>query len=84
MSAATLDQWCLSSARRFCRFRAVEQTYHVVDCDSGSAWAFPDRTIAMMCAAGVHVSGHEVEVLLLSPREGGIVAEAVQRLPGAA
>jgi hypothetical protein len=60
-------------------------TYQVVDCDSGSAWAFPDRTIAMMCAAGVHVSGHEVEVVLLSARgDGRIVAEAVQRLPGAA
>jgi hypothetical protein len=64
---------------------AVEQTYQVVDCDNGSSWAFPDRTIAMMCAAGVHVSGHEVEVVLLTPRgEGRLVAEAVQRLPGAA
>jgi hypothetical protein len=62
----------------------VEQTYQVVDCDTGSSWAFPDRTIAMMCAAGVHVSGHEVEVVLVSARgEGLIVAEAVQRLPGA-
>ena len=63
----------------------MEQTYQVVDCDNGSSWAFPDRTIAMMCAAGVHVSGHEVEVVLLSARgEGQIVAEAVQRLPGTA
>jgi hypothetical protein len=63
----------------------VEQTYHVVDCDNGSSWAFPDRMIAMMCAAGVHVSGHEVEVVLISSRgEGQLVAEAVQRLPGAA
>ena len=62
----------------------MEQTYQVVDCDTGSSWAFPDRTIAMMCAAGVHVSGHEVEVVLVSARgEGLIVAEAVQRLPGA-
>jgi hypothetical protein len=38
----------------------------------------------MMCAAGVHVSGHEVEVVLLSARDSGrVVAEAVQRLPGA-
>jgi hypothetical protein len=70
---------------RTCRLRPVDQTYQVVDCVNGSSWAFPDRTIAMMCAAGVHVSGHEVEVVLLSPRESGrVVAEAVQRLPGAA
>jgi hypothetical protein len=63
----------------------VEHTYQVVDCDNGSSWSFPDRTIAMMCAAGVHVSGHQVEVVLLTPHgEGRIVAEAVQRLPGAA
>ena len=64
--------------------RAVDQTYQVVDCVDGSSWAFADRTIAMMCAAGVHVSGHEVEVLCLSARDdAGLVAEAVQRLPGA-
>jgi hypothetical protein len=63
--------------------QAVEQTYHVVDCADGSAWAFPDRTIAMMCAAGVHVSGHEVEVVMLSAQgDGQVVAEPVQRLPG--
>jgi hypothetical protein len=62
----------------------VEQTYQVVDCDNGSSWQFPERMIAMMCAAGVHVSGHEVEVVLLSERgDGRFVAEAVQRLPGA-
>jgi hypothetical protein len=67
-----------------CRLRPVDQTYQVVDCVNGSSWAFPDRTIAMMCAAGVHVSGHEVEVVLLSARDSGrLVAEAVQRLPGA-
>jgi hypothetical protein len=69
---------------RTCRLPPVDQTYQVVDCVNGSSWAFPDRTIAMMCAAGVHVSGHEVEVLLLSARDSGrVVAEAVQRLPGA-
>jgi hypothetical protein len=69
---------------RTCRLRPVDQTYQVVDCVNGSSWAFPDRTIAMMCAAGVHVSGHEVEVVLLSARDSGrVVAEAVQRLPGA-
>jgi hypothetical protein len=63
----------------------VAETYWVVDCVSGSSWAFPDRTIAMMCAAGVHVNGHEVEVVLLSIRDdGSLVAEAVQRLPGVA
>jgi hypothetical protein len=63
----------------------VAETYQVVDCVSGSSWAFPDRTIAMMCAAGVHVSGHEVEVVLLSVRDNGtLVAEALQRLPGVA
>jgi hypothetical protein len=61
----------------------MEETYQVVDCVNGSSWAFPDRTIAMMCAAGVHVSGHEVEVVLISARENGaLLAEAVQRLPG--
>jgi hypothetical protein len=65
------------------RFGAVGETYQVVDCVSGSSWAFPDRTIAMMCAAGVHVSGHEVEVVLLSMRDDGtLIAEALQRLPG--
>ena len=65
--------------------RPVDETYQVVDCANGSSWAFPDRTIAMMCAAGVHVSGHEVEVVLLSAHESGrVVAEAVQRLPGSA
>jgi hypothetical protein len=69
---------------RTCRLRPVDETYQVVDCVNGSSWAFPDRTIAMMCAAGVHVSGHEVEVVLLSERDSGrVVAEAVQRLPGA-
>jgi hypothetical protein len=59
------------------------ETYQVVDCVNGSSWAFPDRTIAMMCAAGVHVSGHEVEVVLLSERDNGrVIAEALQRLPG--
>ena len=63
----------------------MAETYQVVDCVSGSSWAFPDRTIAMMCAAGVHVSGHEVEVVLLSIRDdGALVAEALQRLPGVA
>jgi hypothetical protein len=63
----------------------VTETYQVVDCVNGSSWVFPDRTIAMMCAAGVHVAGHEVEVVVLSPRGGDrVVAEAVQRLPGAA
>jgi hypothetical protein len=62
----------------------VDQTYQVVDCENGSSWAFPDRMIALMCAAGVHVSGHEVEVVMVSPRgEGRLVAEPVQRLPGA-
>ncbi len=62
---------------------AVE-TYQVVDCVNGDSWAFPDRTMAMMCAAGVHVAGHEVEVVLVTAREDGpLVAEAVQRLPGA-
>jgi len=65
------------------RLGAVVETYQVVDCVSGSSWAFPDRTIAMMCAAGVHVSGHEVEVVLLNMRDDGtLVAEALQRLPG--
>jgi hypothetical protein len=64
--------------------RIVEETYQVVDCVNGSSWAFPDRTIAMMCAAGVHVSGHEVEVVLLTLRDDGRLAvEPVQRLPGA-
>jgi hypothetical protein len=61
----------------------VETTYQVVDCVNGSSWAFPDRTIAMMCAAGVHVSGHEVEVVLVTERQNGtLIAEPVQRLPG--
>ena len=47
----------------------MNETYQVVDCVNGSSWAFPDRTIAMMCAAGVHVAGHEVEVVLLSVRD---------------
>jgi predicted ATPase len=65
------------------RLSPVEETYQVVDCENGSSWAFPDRTIAMMCAAGVHVSGHEVEVVLLTLRDDGrLAAEAVQRLPG--
>jgi hypothetical protein len=66
------------------RFRRVlDETYQVVDCVNGSSWAFPDRTIAMMCAAGVHVSGHEVEVVLISQHDNGsLVAEPVQRLPG--
>ena len=69
---------------RTCRLPPGAQTYQVVDCVNGSSWAFPDRTSAMMCAAGVHVSGHEVEVVLLSARDSGrVVAEAVQRLPGA-
>jgi len=61
----------------------MAETYQVVDCVNGTSWAFPDRTIAMMCAAGVHVAGHEVEVVLISAHEdGAFVAEAVQRLPG--
>ena len=61
----------------------VVETYHVVDCVNGDSWAFPDRTVAMMCAAGLHVAGHEVEVVLSTTREDGrMLAEAVQRLPG--
>jgi hypothetical protein len=62
----------------------ASETYTVVDCVNGSSWAFPDRTMAMMCAAGVHVAGHEVEVVIVSERgDGAMVAEALQRLPGA-
>jgi hypothetical protein len=62
----------------------VVETYQVVDCVNGDSWAFPDRTVAMMCAAGVHVAGHEVEVVLITARDDGpLIAEALQRLPGA-
>jgi hypothetical protein len=62
----------------------VVESYQVIDCVSGSSWTFPDRTMAMMCAAGVHVAGHEVEVVLVTTTDDGrLAAEALQRLPGA-